>query len=179
MNTPGSSGVASPPSSTMALTKNLLIQLWTRSRIGDASKSVIVALVLMAAVLYNRIANHRDHVLSNGIPGDRGFFPLVDESFSLIRRLRGFYVDRFKRFGPVFRSRIFGYNVIAVADPQLTSFVLCNEDLFAARFFPAAMRMVEGFMLVQGGHEHKRSRSLVLRALTEGQLKRNLKGIAR
>ena len=49
-------------------------------------------------------------------PGKLGL-PWIGETLGIARNNHGFYEDRFKKYGPIFKTRLFGLNFVVVSGP--------------------------------------------------------------
>jgi hypothetical protein len=135
------------------------------------------AVALMGLFVANRARDRLDQRETNGIPGTRGW-PILDETLPFAISPRQFFRDGFDKHGPYFRTRVMGKDVVLISGNAGSNMVYCNEDAFGVRMFDPLMKLLEGFMLIQNGKEHKKNRGLIVRALSDAQLRSNVKGIA-
>ena len=61
------------------------------------------------------------------IPGDDGW-PIVGNTLTLLRDPIGAVGDMHRRFGPVYRSRAFGYRTVSLLGPEANELVLFDRD---------------------------------------------------
>ena len=138
--------------------------------------SALAALVLLAVgrhVQQEMIHSKR----TNGMPGTRGW-PMINETIPFAVSPRRFFQDGFQRYGPYFRTRLMGKDLIIISGNTACTLAYCNEEAFGVRLFDPLMKLLDGFMLIQNGKEHKKNRGLIVRALSDAQLRLNVKGIA-
>ena len=61
------------------------------------------------------------------IPGSDGW-PIVGNTFKLLRDPMGVTAEAYKTYGPVFRSRAFGYRSVSLLGPEANELVLFDRD---------------------------------------------------
>jgi len=161
---------------------------WTTTRSDlrgwtPGSTSILVASAVASLfgslVALNQWKNYRDAKRTNGIPGSCGsFYPLMDNTLQLLWKGRKGIQNDYETYGPIHRTCIFGNDYVRVSGNDAATFVLCNEHLFESRLSKHVEKLVEGFMLIQNGKEHRKNRNLMVRALSATQLQENIKAIA-
>lgn len=63
---------------------------------------------------------------NDGLPPGRLGVPVLGETLAIARNNHGFYVDRFKRYGPVFKTRLFGKNFVVFVGPEAVAYFLAE-----------------------------------------------------
>jgi cytochrome P450 len=109
-------------------------------------------------------------------PGNRGF-PLIGESVQFVRSPREFVVSRAGRYGPVFRSHIFGRPTIVMAGPEALRFaLLTHQDHFVTgRGWPRGLRLLmDGALMMKDEAEHRRTRRALSPAFSKQAVERYL-----
>jgi len=129
-------------------------------------------------LLINKYWDVQERKMTNGMPGSRGSIPVLNMTAAFAANPRKFLRDGFDRYGPIFRTRIMGKNTVCLSGASAANLVYSDDEVFAVRMFDPLMKLLDGFMLIQNGKEHKKNRALVVRALTDAQLRRNVRGIA-
>lgn len=100
-------------------------------------------------------------------PGRKGL-PLLGETLTFLRDSTGFGADRVRRFGPIFRTHLFGQPTIVVSGAEAVRHVLRNEGkLFTARWPASTRRLLgQGSVAVQTGPVHAHRRGVIAQAFT-------------
>jgi cytochrome P450 len=143
------------------------------------SRLARISLLLCMLYLYNRKKDAEDEEITNGIPGSRGMFPIIDQTWRrFVYQNKTQVLRNIKQYGPVYRTRFLGQNIVVVSGNTLANYVLCNDDIFTVKLFEVVAPIMEGFLLFQNGMEHKRNRGFVVKALSNSQLQENLMEIA-
>jgi cytochrome P450 len=104
--------------------------------------------------------------MSSGLrlpPGNLGL-PVIGESIALASDPERFVRERYARYGPVFKSRIFGHPMVFMVGPEALRFVLLTErDTFASggAWPPALEALLGDSLMMQDGEEHDRNRAML------------------
>lgn len=97
-------------------------------------------------------------------PGKLGL-PFLGETLAMARNSHRFYVERFERYGPVFKTRLFGQNVAVFVGPEAFSFFQSQPafDRTAANPPTVERLLVENSIALVDGPLHRARKDLVLR----------------
>ncbi|XP_062217739.1 cytochrome P450 724B1-like [Phragmites australis] len=125
-----------------------------------------VALCLLAAVVFRHFMP-----LHHNPGAPRGSFgwPLVGETIGFLcphasNTTGAFLHDHITRYGPVFKSHLFGAPTVVSCDEELNHFVLQNEERLFQCSYPGPIRGILGksSLLVVTGEHHRRIRGMAL-----------------
>jgi len=96
------------------------------------------------------------------IPGNLGL-PWIGETLELFRKEQLFFYERFKRYGPVFKTRIMGQKLVVLVGPDANRHVLVEQDANVSSAFGwSFLKPLFGRgLLLQDGTEHIRTRRLL------------------
>lgn len=97
-------------------------------------------------------------------PGHFGL-PLIGETIAFLRD-RDFAEKRQKKYGSIFKTRLFGQPTVMVMGPDANRFVLSHENQYFAISWPHSTKVLLGpaSLAVQGGSEHLKRRKLLSQA---------------
>lgn len=97
-------------------------------------------------------------------PGDFGL-PVVGETFQFLRD-PNYSSKKHQKYGPVFKTRLFGSPTIFVKDSEANQFVLGNENKYFRVSWPPSTEALLGrlSLALQGGSEHQNRRKLLAQA---------------
>ena len=99
------------------------------------------------------------------LPPGRMGLPGLGETWQFLRD--GQFIDkRYRRYGPIFKTHLFGDPTIIVCDSESARFVTQNENRYFQFKFPASTNRLlgPGSLSNQAGREHKKRRQVVGKA---------------
>ncbi|NMG06507.1 cytochrome P450 [Brasilonema sp. UFV-L1] len=130
-----------------------------------------VAVVISLLVRVKKTLNGKDREENTDNkplpPGSLGL-PLIGETIALAWDIHSFYRQRFQKYGPVFKTHLFGKPVIAFIGPQAFTFFL-NQEYFTrkdANPHPIQELFDWDSLPLLDGDEHRRRKRLILQAFT-------------
>lgn len=96
------------------------------------------------------------------IPGNLGL-PWIGETLELFKKEQLFFYEHFKRYGPVFKTRIMGQKLVVLVGPDANRYVLVEQDANVSSSFGwSFLKPLFGRgLLLQDGVEHLRTRRLL------------------
>ena len=136
-------------------------------------------LALAAAELARAVRNARARRATRGMPGEQGY-PVVGETLAYGDRMRAFQDARFAEHGPVFRTNILGADVVFIGvvpgvDPaDMLDLVFSDGQArhgIEHAYLPGLDRFARGTLVAMSGAEHARERNMVVRGLSDEQLR--------
>ena len=97
-------------------------------------------------------------------PGSFGL-PVVGETISFLRD-SGFNEKRHKRYGPIFKTHLFGRPAVIMLGAEANQFLLTNENRYFVVSWPYSTRVLLGpaSLSLQIGEEHIKRRKLLAQA---------------
>lgn len=92
--------------------------------------------------------------------------PLVGETLAFLRDRAGFVAQRRARYGPLFRTRLFGVEVYVAAAPEVSAALLRGEHRSFEATWPTSTRRLLGpaTLATQEGELHRRRRRMLAQA---------------
>ncbi|MDM9382567.1 cytochrome P450 [Chlorogloeopsis sp. ULAP01] len=98
-------------------------------------------------------------------PGSFGL-PLIGETIALAWDIHSFYRQRLKKYGPVFKTHLFGKPVIVFIGPEAFTFFLNQEYFTRENGNPQPVRELLDWdaLPLLDGEEHRRRKRLILQA---------------
>ncbi|XVE73918.1 hypothetical protein DITRI_Ditri11bG0157300 [Diplodiscus trichospermus] len=123
-------------------------------------------------------ANPKSH---GKLPTGSTGFPIIGETFEFFSsnsqyEMLPFISKRMQRYGPVFRTNLFGKNIIVSTDPEINFNIFQQENKSFQFFYPESLMKIfgEGDLLTSHGNDHKYLRNLILRFVGPENLKARL-----
>jgi cytochrome P450 len=110
------------------------------------------------------------------IPGEDGW-PIVGNTLSVLRDPLAAANAMYRRYGPVYRSRLFGYRSVALLGPEANELVLFDRDkTFASHggWGPLLDRLFPRGLMLMDGEEHRLHRRALGVAFKPGAMKAHL-----
>jgi cytochrome P450 len=117
-------------------------------------------------------ASRKSHPLDH-IPGDDGW-PIVGSTITILRDPVGTVAANYKKYGPVYRSRVFGYRSVALLGPEANELVLFDRDrLFssAGGWGPVLDLVFPRGLMLMDFDEHRMHRKALGVAFKPGPMK--------
>ena len=98
-------------------------------------------------------------------PGKLGL-PWIGESLVIATNNHGFYKERFAKYGPIFKTRLFGINFIVFAGPEGMHRFATDPAIERGGTDPAAVKQIfiQSLALIDGP-EHRMRKGVMLRAV--------------
>ncbi|XP_074287219.1 3beta,22alpha-dihydroxysteroid 3-dehydrogenase-like isoform X2 [Silene latifolia] len=125
----------------------------------------ILTTPLLLIILHHHLCRRRNHRLPPGTYG----LPLLGETLQLIAAYKTdnpepFIDERVGRYGPIFKTHVFGERTIFSVDPDVNRFILQNEGRLFESSNPASVSNLLGrhSLVVMKGNLHKRMHFLTL-----------------
>jgi cytochrome P450 len=143
------------------LVANLILQAGFARTLG-----IILAIsILVALLVRHNIGNGQDN--QNLPPGSYGL-PLLGETIPLALDIHSFYRKRVKKYGPVFKTHLFGKPVIAFNGPEAFTFFLNQEYFTRENASPHPIKELLDWdaLPLLDGDEHRRRKRIILQAFT-------------
>jgi cytochrome P450 len=150
---------------------SILIALVVRCLTTSPSDSQSPAEGNPPAALSHRYASTQDPLngqdSENLPPGSFGL-PLVGETIALALDIHSFYRKRVQKYGPVFKTHLFGKPVIAFNGPEAFTFFLNQEYFTRENASPHPIRELLDWdtLPLLDGDEHRRRKRIILQAFT-------------
>ena len=130
-----------------------------------------IAIAICLLVRVKKTLNGKDSEENNDLkplpPGSFGL-PLIGETIALAWDNHNFYRKRFKKYGSVFKTHLFGKPVIAFIGPEAFTFFLNQEYFTREDSNPQPIKELldwESLPLLDG-NEHRQRKRLILQAFT-------------
>lgn len=143
------------------LVANLILQAGFARTLG-----IILAIsILVALLVRHNTRNGQDN--ENLPPGSYGL-PLLGETIPLALDIHSFYRKRVKKYGPVFKTHLFGKPVIAFNGPEAFTFFLNQEYFTRENASPHPIKELLDWdaLPLLDGDEHRRRKLIILQAFT-------------
>jgi len=98
-------------------------------------------------------------------PGSLGL-PWIGESLAIAGNNHGFYKDRFKKYGPIFKTRLFGINFIVFSGPDAMHRFATDPAIERGGTDPISVKQifVKSLALIDGP-EHRARKAVMLKAV--------------
>ncbi len=98
-------------------------------------------------------------------PGSLGL-PWLGESLAIAGNNHGFYKDRFKKYGPIFKTRLFGINFIVFSGPEAMHRFATDPAIERGGTDPISVKQifVKSLALIDGP-EHRARKAVMLKAV--------------
>ncbi|MBE9035100.1 cytochrome P450 [aff. Roholtiella sp. LEGE 12411] len=121
--------------------------------------------MLVALLVRHYTCNGQDN--QNLPPGSYGL-PLLGETIPLAMDIHSFYRKRVKKYGPVFKTHLFGKPVIAFNGPEAFTFFLNQEYFTRENASPHPIKELLDWdaLPLLDGDEHRRRKRIILQAFT-------------
>ena len=159
----------------------------SRSKLAHAQERIdsIARLGPISRVISDSVqAIHPAHLSRKGIrrtdsiPRVKGL-PLVGSAFQMMGNIVEFLVHCYYKYGPIFRIRVFGYQLVALVGPDANVFVNQISKTHLRSFdswwqFGLAFGGAHRILLSMDGPEHLRMRKLLMNGYSPKMLGRNL-----
>ncbi|PSF35788.1 hypothetical protein C7H19_15295 [Aphanothece hegewaldii CCALA 016] len=112
------------------------------------------------------------------LQGEVGY-PILGEASQLFSKNQYFWLERFYRYGSIFKTRIFNMNAVCLAEPDAYKLILKDEahKFSSNQGWWVLKPFFERGLLLQDGQEHQRSKRLISPAFTRGSLAHSRKNI--
>lgn len=109
---------------------------------------------------------HNQLKSTNEIPGEFGL-PFIGESIQIFGLQQLYYHNQFKKYGPIFKTKIMDMNFVVVADPKANQLVLKDQaHKVSSKLGWKFLEPILGSgILLQDGHQHHSTRRLLYPAL--------------
>lgn len=105
------------------------------------------------------------------IQGSLGL-PFLGEALNLFSNKQYFWLERFSKYGNIFKTKVLNMNAVCLVDPEAYQLVLKDEAYKFSSY--QGWSILEPFLgqglLLQDGQEHQRCRKLVSPAFNKGSL---------
>ncbi|MBD2441406.1 cytochrome P450 [Nostoc sp. FACHB-110] len=101
------------------------------------------------------------------LPGSLGL-PVIGETLSFVSNPYHFVNQRYRKYGPIFKTNLIGRPTVVMVGPKAIEFVLSShiEHFSWREGWPGTFKRLLGHSLfVQDGQEHRRNRRLIMPAL--------------
>lgn len=110
-------------------------------------------------------------------PGQFGW-PAIGETISFLRD-SDFYQKRKNKYGPMFKTHIFGQPTVVMSGSEANRFVFTNENTYFTSTWPPSIRALLGSssLAIQSGTEHQTRRRLMAQAFQPKALAGYLPGM--
>ena len=103
------------------------------------------------------------------VPGPALRWPLLGEMIPFGVNPKGFVLKRMARFGPIFRSHVWGAPLVVMVGAEALRFLLSThrDHFLSGKGWPRGLaRLMEGSLLLQDGEKHDKTRRLLGRAFS-------------
>lgn len=102
---------------------------------------------------------------ASGVPPGEFGLPLIGETLAFLRD-KDFAKKRYKKYGSIFKTSLFGQPTIVLKGAEANQFVITNEDRYFVSAWPKSTRILLGSLslTIQTGHEHLQRRKLLAKA---------------
>ncbi len=143
------------------LVANLILQAGFARTLGIT----LAISILVALLVRHNTRNGQDN--ENLPPGSYGL-PLLGETIPLALDIHSFYRKRVKKYGPVFKTHLFGKPVIAFNGPEAFTFFLNQEYFTRENASPHPIKELLDWdtLPLLDGDEHRRRKRIILQAFT-------------
>jgi cytochrome P450 len=99
-------------------------------------------------------------------PGKLGL-PWLGETLAIAKNNHGFYKDRFAKYGPVFKTRLFGHNFVVLSGPEAFHRYVTDPVFERGGKDPISVQQIFfGSLAVVDGIDHRTRKSAMLTAYT-------------
>ena len=100
------------------------------------------------------------------LPPGRFGLPWIGETFSIIRSNHGFYNDRIEKYGPIFRTRLFGNSFVVFSGHEAFHTFATDARIVRGDADPISAEAIfmNSLALIDGVEHHTR-KSVMLRAV--------------
>lgn len=138
---------------------------------------LIVVLVILVVALAKKALIHGTPGTKR-LPGGTGL-PFVGESLSFLCNMRGFISERHRRYGPAFRTHLFGTPTAVLSKPDDVRKVLLGEGkIVRMRLMKPIHNLMDGSLLSQHGDEHRQYRRVFQQVLSPSALENRIPEIS-
>ncbi|XXQ38307.1 Cytochrome P450 [Plasmodiophora brassicae] len=144
---------------------------------AGAAMGLIVVLVILVVALAKKALIHGTPGTKR-LPGGTGL-PFVGESLSFLCNMRGFISERHRRYGPAFRTHLFGTPTAVLSKPDDVRKVLLGEGkIVRMRLMKPIHNLMDGSLLSQHGDEHRQYRRVFQQVLSPSALENRIPEIS-
>lgn len=99
-------------------------------------------------------------------PGSFGSIPWLGESLAIVASNHGFYKDRFAKYGPIFKTRLFGINFVVFSGAEGMEAFANSPSIVRGGADPLSVKQIfVGSLALTDGPEHRARKQNMLRAM--------------
>ncbi|XP_005098125.1 cytochrome P450 26A1 isoform X2 [Aplysia californica] len=136
--------------------------------------SVVTSLVLAVCTLAWRLrySAMKDPASSLPLPPGSLGWPIVGETVQFVVQGAQFYVDHFKRYGPIYKTHLLGSPTARVSGAEHLHHLLNSEPQSLTMKLPGSVRHMMGkaSLVTSKGDDHVRMKKIILEAFTTTRL---------
>ena len=108
---------------------------------------------------------------SKPLPPGRLGLPFLGESVALAHRHQAFYLDRFQKYGPIFKTRLFGINFVVLSGPEAFERFVTDPAFERRGAHPLSVKQIfQRSLVLTHGVTHQRRKRVMMRGFSRPAL---------